>query len=165
MLNIYKENDQIIIEDNQEKIEIPYNEDIYDKLQGEITHDEYKGWLIDGVELDKIISQSHSKISTFNNTVIYKLHKENYGEPIHVIDKEKFVDQWLEDNRVSQQCETDEEYESVRQEMLNDFEEIDIEYATPEKLHKFFNNEYWFDDLENIENGLGEYVLNKIKEF
>lgn len=57
MLNIYAENNQIVIEDGQEKIEIPYNEDTYNKLQGEITHDEYKGWLIDGIELNKIINQ------------------------------------------------------------------------------------------------------------
>ena len=100
----------------------------------------------------------------FKNVIIYKLHKEGYGEPIHIVDKEKFVNEWFKNNNVRQQCETEEEYENNRQEMLNDFEEINIKYATSEELEKFFNNEYWYTDLEQIEKGLGEYVKNKINQ-
>jgi hypothetical protein len=98
----------------------------------------------------------------FKNTIIYKLNKENYGEPIHVADKEKFVDQWLKDNNVGQYCETDEEFENLRQEMLDDFKKINIELATPEELADFFDNEYWYHDLEAIETGLGTFVQDKI---
>ena len=93
---------------------------------------------------------------------IYKLHKNEYGEPVHVADKEKFVNEWINDNRVGQYCETDEEFEKIRQEMLDEFVEIDIQNATAEELIQFFDNEYWYSDLEQIEAGLGEYVKNKI---
>ena len=55
MLNIYTENNQIVLEDGQERIEIPYSEDAWNQLQGEITHDEYKGWMVNGKEVNQII--------------------------------------------------------------------------------------------------------------
>jgi hypothetical protein len=56
MLNIYREGDQIIIEDGQERIEKPYSSELIEQLTGEITYNEFKGWMINGKELNEILA-------------------------------------------------------------------------------------------------------------
>ena len=60
-LNIYKEGDKIIIEDDLEEIELPYTDELWRRLDGERTYDEDSGWLIDGIELSTIISDESEK--------------------------------------------------------------------------------------------------------
>lgn len=55
MLKIYREADNIVIEESAEKILIPYSDAVFNKLQGDITFDESKGYLINGIELCQII--------------------------------------------------------------------------------------------------------------
>ncbi len=54
MLKIYKENDEIVIEESGEMIKIPYSDAMYNRLQGEVVYNgtEYR---INGVELTRII--------------------------------------------------------------------------------------------------------------
>jgi hypothetical protein len=54
MLKIYKENDEIVIEESGEMIKIPYSDAMYSRLQGEIVYNG-KEYQINGVELTKII--------------------------------------------------------------------------------------------------------------
>lgn len=56
-LNVYKEGDKIVIEDDLTNIELPYTPELWWKLDGEKTYDEDIGWLIDGIELDTIIEE------------------------------------------------------------------------------------------------------------
>ena len=60
-LNIYKEGDTIIIEDDLVNIELPYTDELWRKLDGEKTYDEDSGWLIDGIELNTIIDDESDK--------------------------------------------------------------------------------------------------------
>jgi len=60
-LNIYKEGDKIIIEDDPLNIELPYTDELWRRLDGEKTYDEDSGWLIDGIELSSIIEGESEK--------------------------------------------------------------------------------------------------------
>jgi hypothetical protein len=60
-LNIYKENDMIIIEDDLENIELPYTPELWRRLDGEKIYEEDSGWLIDGIELETIIQEENNK--------------------------------------------------------------------------------------------------------
>lgn len=60
-LNILKDGDTIIIEDDLVNIELPYTDELWRKLDGEKTYDEDSGWLIDGIELNTIIEDESDK--------------------------------------------------------------------------------------------------------
>jgi len=60
-LNIYKEGDKIIIEDDPVYIELPYSDELWRKLDGEKIYDEDNGWLIDGIELNIILEGESEK--------------------------------------------------------------------------------------------------------
>lgn len=60
-LNIYKEGDMIVIEDDVVITELPYTEELWRRLDGEQTYDEDSGWLIDGIELSTIIADETDK--------------------------------------------------------------------------------------------------------
>jgi hypothetical protein len=64
-LNVYKSGDKIIVEDDEVNIELPFTPELWGTLNGEITYDEDRGWLIDGVELEFII-QDENFIETEN---------------------------------------------------------------------------------------------------
>lgn len=57
-LNIYKLEDQIIIEDDLDSIEVPYTPELWERLNGEKIYDDDGGWLIDGIELASIIQDA-----------------------------------------------------------------------------------------------------------
>lgn len=56
-LNIYKEGDKILIQDEILDIELPYTDELWRKLDGERTYDLDNGWLIDGIELNVVIGE------------------------------------------------------------------------------------------------------------
>lgn len=60
-MNIYKEGDKIIIEDDLENVELPYSPELWERLNGEKFYDEDSGWLIDGIELESIIQDENDK--------------------------------------------------------------------------------------------------------
>jgi hypothetical protein len=60
-LNIYKEEDIIIIQNDLINIELPYTDELWRKLDGEKTYDEDSGWFIDGIELNTIIEDESDK--------------------------------------------------------------------------------------------------------
>jgi len=60
-LNIYKEGDMIIIEDDFMNAELPYTDELWRKLDGEYSYDEDSGWLIDGIELSTILESETDK--------------------------------------------------------------------------------------------------------
>ncbi|MEQ8201370.1 MAG: hypothetical protein ABRQ24_08120 [Syntrophomonadaceae bacterium] len=60
-LNIYKEGDKIIIDDDLTYAELPYTDELWRKLDGEQTYDEDLGWLIDGIELSIILEEETDK--------------------------------------------------------------------------------------------------------
>lgn len=60
-LNIYKEGDKIIIEDDLINMELPYSDELWRRLDGEKIYDEDSGWLIDGIELATILESESEK--------------------------------------------------------------------------------------------------------
>ncbi len=60
-LNIYKEDDMIVIEDDVVIAELPYTQELWRRLGGEHSYDEEIGWLIDGIELSTIIQDETDK--------------------------------------------------------------------------------------------------------
>jgi hypothetical protein len=60
-LDIYKEDDMIIIANDLDNIELPYSPELWWKLNGEKTYDEDKGWLIDGIEIENIIKDENDR--------------------------------------------------------------------------------------------------------
>lgn len=70
-LNIYKEGDKIVIEDDLVNVELPYTPELWRKLDGEKTYDEDSGWLIDGIELNTIIEEesAQEKENVFLGTI------------------------------------------------------------------------------------------------
>ncbi|MCX5779749.1 MAG: hypothetical protein NTV45_02795 [Firmicutes bacterium] len=70
-LNIYKSEDQIIIEDDLDSIEIPYTPELWERLNGEKIYDDDDGWMIDGIELASIIQDAadHEMENMFIGTI------------------------------------------------------------------------------------------------
>lgn len=70
-LNIYKLEDQIIIEEDFDSIEIPYRPELWERLNGEKIYEEEIGWLIDGIELASIIQDAtdHKMENMFIGTI------------------------------------------------------------------------------------------------
>lgn len=60
-LNIYKEGDKIIIEEDLINMELPYSDELWRRLDGEKSYDEDSGWLIDGIELATILESESEK--------------------------------------------------------------------------------------------------------
>lgn len=60
-LNIYREGDRIIIDDDPFYAELPYSGELWHRLDGEQTYDEDLGWLIDGIELSTILREEADK--------------------------------------------------------------------------------------------------------
>lgn len=60
-LNIYKEGDKIIIEEDLINMELPYSDELWRILDGEKSYDEDSGWLIDGIELATILESESEK--------------------------------------------------------------------------------------------------------
>jgi len=60
-LNIYKEGDKIIIDDDLMYAELPYSDELWRRLDGVQSYDEDSGWLIDGIELTTIIGEEADK--------------------------------------------------------------------------------------------------------
>ena len=60
-LDIYKEDDTIIIANDLDNIVLPYTQELWGKLNGEKTYDEDKGWLIDGIEIENIIQDENDR--------------------------------------------------------------------------------------------------------
>ena len=77
-LDIYKEDDTIIIADDLDNIELPYTPELWGKLNGEKTYDEDKGWLIDGIEIENIIQDENDREA--ENMFIGTIHVDGIDE-------------------------------------------------------------------------------------